>query len=85
MTKTFATLLVSLAAMSAAAVAHANPASDAVQRNCAADYKTFCATVVPGGGRVIKCMQAHGAQLSAVCKASIAKYEAANPPKPAPH
>jgi hypothetical protein len=71
-------------ALLVAGAANAQPGQDEVRKACMADYQKLCATVLPGGGRVIKCMRAHTPQLSATCKAAIVKYDAANPP-PAHH
>ena len=41
---------------------------------CHADYKRFCADVVPGGGRIAACLARHSAQLqNPVCKAEVQK------------
>ncbi len=36
---------------------------------CKADLEKFCKDVKPGGGRLIKCLKAHEAELSEGCKA----------------
>ena len=36
---------------------------------CAADVQKFCASVQPGGGRIMECLKAHEADLSPACKA----------------
>ena len=43
---------------------------------CAADVQKFCASVQPGGRRIIDCLKSHEADLSAACKAREAKGEA---------
>jgi hypothetical protein len=35
---------------------------------CKADYDKFCAGIMPGGGKVIACLNAKHDQLSATCK-----------------
>jgi hypothetical protein len=35
---------------------------------CQADAKKFCADIKPGGGRLMKCMKEHEADLSPACK-----------------
>ena len=42
---------------------------------CAADVQKFCASVQPGGGRIIECLKSHEADLSPACKAREAKGE----------
>ena len=36
---------------------------------CSADVQKFCASVQPGGGRIMECLKAHEADLSPACKA----------------
>jgi hypothetical protein len=43
---------------------------------CAADVQKFCASVQPGGGRIMECLKSHEADLSPACKAREAKGEA---------
>ena len=38
---------------------------------CKADYDKFCAGIVPGGGKIIACLNAKRDQLSATCKAAL--------------
>jgi hypothetical protein len=42
---------------------------------CAADAAKLCKGVVPGEGRVAKCMKEHEKELSPSCKASISGYK----------
>jgi hypothetical protein len=35
---------------------------------CKGDYETFCKGVMPGGGRVLACLNKESAKLSAACK-----------------
>lgn len=37
-------------------------------RPCQADAKKFCADVKPGGGRLMKCLKEHEAELSPACR-----------------
>ncbi len=39
-----------------------------MQQACRGDVEQFCKDVQPGGGRIIKCLKEHEAQLSAGCK-----------------
>ena len=42
---------------------------------CAEDAKKFCGDVKPGGGRVVKCMKGHEAELSPACQAEMKRAE----------
>lgn len=35
---------------------------------CKGDYETFCKGTMPGGGRVLACLNKESAKLSAACK-----------------
>jgi len=51
---------------------HAVPSPATAQsRACADDVQKFCADVKGGGGRFLKCLKAHEADLSAACKAQM--------------
>jgi len=40
---------------------------------CKADYDSFCKGTMPGGGRVIACLEKHADKLSAGCKKVVAE------------
>jgi len=40
---------------------------------CKTDYDAFCKGTMPGGGRVIACLQKHNDKLSAACKKVVAE------------
>jgi Cysteine rich repeat len=42
---------------------------------CSTDVGTLCAGVAPGGGRLMECLAARGASLSAACKNVLAPFE----------
>lgn len=42
--------------------------AQAVDRPCASDIARLCGNVVPGGGRVLRCLDAHRAELSPACR-----------------
>ncbi|SRR5260221_3501879 len=42
---------------------------------CAADAKKFCGNVEPGGGRIVKCMKSHQAELSPACQSEMKRAE----------
>jgi hypothetical protein len=51
----------------------ASAAAD-VKAACMADYLALCASVEPGGGRVVACMKAHRAQVSTACKVAVLRH-----------
>jgi hypothetical protein len=65
------------AAGSAAAQADRIPPEIAVNMKelrsvCAADYKKLCPDVRMGGGRIVRCLKEHEADLSAPCRQTVA-------------
>jgi hypothetical protein len=54
----------------------ANAQQRAVAQACAADIKSHCATVQPGGGRIRACIKEHFNELSAPCQAGLTKAAA---------
>lgn len=48
-----------------------------VKEACHEDVQKLCGDVKPGGGRIIKCMKEHHADLSAGCKAEVEKQKEA--------
>jgi hypothetical protein len=47
------------------------PAVQAAVRACTADRDRLCATVAPGGGRIVRCLAANTGQLSPNCLAAM--------------
>jgi predicted transcriptional regulator len=47
------------------------PAVQAAMRACAADRDRLCASVIPGNGRIVRCLAAQPAQLSPTCKSAM--------------
>ncbi len=48
----------------------------ALMQICRADYDRLCAGVLPGGGRVLACLQEHSHQVSAACGQALPRAEA---------
>jgi hypothetical protein len=42
-----------------------------IVRTCAAEHRTLCANVPPGGGGIYECLAEHGAELSPRCRDAI--------------
>ncbi len=49
-----------------ATVAYAGPVD--ARKACEPDVQKFCKEISPGGGRIIKCLKEHAAELSTECK-----------------
>ncbi|WP_128923153.1 hypothetical protein [Bradyrhizobium guangxiense] len=47
-----------------------------VRSACGADIRTLCASVAPGGGRIIQCISSNAASLSPACKDVLAPFAA---------
>jgi hypothetical protein len=45
-----------------------------VKTACMADYLALCASVPPGGGRIVACMKEHRAQVSIACKVAVLQH-----------
>jgi Cysteine rich repeat len=60
----------------AASLAQAQTAGlrdSSLAKACATDLRQLCASVKPGGGRVLACLQSHEAELKPLCKAELPK------------
>ncbi|WP_257165760.1 cysteine rich repeat-containing protein [Bradyrhizobium sp. SRS-191] len=50
--------------------------TDEERTACQADYDKFCLGLIPGGGRIIACLQRNYAQLADTCKKMLDAYKA---------
>ena len=55
----------------AASAASAQQPSPAVRQACEADYHRLCATVAPGGGRILRCLLDRDKELAPECRAAL--------------
>lgn len=58
--------------------AHALPGNqipDDVKVRCKADYAKLCSNVMPGGGRILACFQAHMDEVSPDCRDALSKIK----------
>lgn len=55
------------------ATAHGAGARRVLHDACAEDLRTLCSGIEPGGGRMRQCLKEHRDQLSAACKAALAR------------
>ena len=68
------TLIAALAfTLAIAATAQAQDFTAAQRAACKADYDSFCKGTMPGGGRVLACLEKHNDKLSAACKKVVAE------------
>jgi hypothetical protein len=42
---------------------------------CSADYEKFCRGTFPGGGRILRCLEKHYAELGNACKKVVDGYK----------
>jgi Cysteine rich repeat len=53
------------------------PEIQAAKASCAADIEKFCASIVPGGGRIARCLAANRKEVASACIESMLKAKAA--------
>jgi hypothetical protein len=46
---------------------------EAMKNACRADYERFCHGVMPGGGRIVACLQKHSSELAPACAGALAQ------------
>jgi len=69
-------LLIALVASVAPAQAlPGNQIPDDVKERCKSDYSRLCSGVMPGGGRVIACFQAHKDEVSPDCADALSQMK----------
>ncbi len=52
-----------------------NQIPDDVKEKCKSDYSRLCSNVMPGGGRIIACFQAHKDEVTPDCRDALAKMK----------
>ncbi|NUJ78474.1 hypothetical protein HUN39_00200 [Methylocystis sp. FS] len=52
-----------------------NQIPDDVKERCKSDYSRLCSGVMPGGGRVLACFQAHKAEVTPDCADALSKMK----------
>ncbi|MFG1463969.1 cysteine rich repeat-containing protein [Xanthobacter sp. DSM 24535] len=68
----FALPLLVLGPPPALAQSAAPPAVQAAQQACRTDAQKLCASVQPGGGRIVQCLREQQGQLSEACRTALA-------------
>ena len=69
-----AILAAALAAGPAAAqTAPSGDRADAAKKACKGDYQRLCSGVMPGGGRILACLQKHSSELGPECAKALGK------------
>ncbi|MGJ0621525.1 MAG: hypothetical protein ACR65Z_12565 [Methylocystis sp.] len=69
-------LLIALCCFAAPALAlPGNQIPDEVKEKCKADYAKLCSGVMPGGGRILACFQAHKAEVSPDCRDALSRVK----------
>jgi hypothetical protein len=71
MTKLHFAALAILAAVSASTAVMAQTPNAAQRAACKPDYEKYCAGTMPGGGRIIACLNKQRDQLSDACKKAL--------------
>ena len=68
-------LIVLFAGVAPAEAAPGGQIPDDVKVRCKADYSRLCSGVMPGGGRVLACFQAHKAEVSPDCADALSQMK----------
>jgi hypothetical protein len=72
------TVLIGLSAGAGSAAAQQD-GRQAIRQACDADYRSLCAGVQPGGGRIVACLQQNSAKLSPQCREALQSAKASRP------
>jgi hypothetical protein len=54
-----------------------NPAVQAAAAACSGDIQKYCATITPGGGRIVRCLAGQRDNLTPACRDGILKAKTA--------
>ena len=69
--------MIAVAAMAAVPASSASAQVPAgISQACTGDYRKLCASVVPGGGRVVACMKARESEVSDACRSALREEQA---------
>jgi len=69
------TILITAAILCAAPAAFAQELTAAQRDACMGDYEKYCKGTVPGGGRIIACLNKSADKLTSACKKVLAEAE----------
>ena len=61
------------AGAAAAQTAPSGDRADAAKKACKGDYQRLCSGVMPGGGRIVACLQNHSSELAPECAKALGK------------
>jgi hypothetical protein len=50
---------------------------NAAREACGADYSKYCSAVMPGGGRILRCLGQHLEKLAPACRSMVTQAAAA--------
>lgn len=65
------TWFLGVAAMVLSSGANAQMGAQSIRDACMSEYQRYCAGVLPGGGRIVACLNEHADALNAQCAAAV--------------
>jgi hypothetical protein len=68
-------VLTSAALLCASQVAYSQEITAAQRAACQGDFDKYCKSVVPGGGRIIACLNKESSNLTPACKTALTAAE----------